>query len=179
MHNKIDLVEAASALDTSEDGASSEGGPSSGDDASQPAASAAADSAAGDTASPSASGTEAQPAASWAVRQLQRHSPASASAQQSYKPAAAPQQQQQQEAGQPSRVYVSAATGAGLGLLLQAIDRKVCLQAEPTKPDCEVGCCSGCPPFFCQCQNRWCLRCLFDVRVKGHHDVHRSASAPA
>jgi hypothetical protein len=112
VHNKMDLVEAASA-DTAVEVAGTE------DDA--------AEDAAGVPSSRTAADGQDVPTSSWPAPHVQQHSSASSPSHQPPQPAAAATGQQQ--AAQPSRVHVSAVTGAGLGLLLQEIDRKVCFKS--------------------------------------------------
>lgn len=107
VHNKMDLVEAASAGDDLEGSGTEDAAE---DAADVPGFSTAADS-------------QNVPTSSWPAPHLQQHSSASSPLRQPPQLAAAANGQQQ--AAQPSRVHVSAVTGAGLGLLLQEIDRKV------------------------------------------------------
>jgi hypothetical protein len=125
VHNKMDLVEAASADDGLE-------GAGTGDDAAEDAADVPGSRAAADS--------QDAPTSSWPAPHLQQHGSASSLSHQPPQPAAAANGQQQ--AAQPSRVHVSAVTGAGLGLLLQEIDRKVCL--------------SGCTPHHAPLSSRVC-----------------------
>lgn len=120
VHNKIDLLEATSAADAAEDSGSCEDSAFSEEMEPAPDACAAPDDAVA---------AEAPPAASWAESQLQQHMPTGGREQHLHQPSAAAAPEQQQ-----TRVNVSAVTGAGLGLLLQEIDRKVRLEADPFRP---------------------------------------------
>jgi hypothetical protein len=108
VHNKMDLVEAASAEDCVEGSGTEDAAE---DAAEVPDSSTAADS-------------KTVPTSSRPAPHLQQHSSASGPPHQPPQLAAAATGQQQ--ALQLPRVHVSAVTGAGLGLLLQEIDRKVC-----------------------------------------------------
>ena len=106
----MDLVEEASADDDVE-------GAGSADDAAEDASDVSGIRTAADS-------QDAPSTSSWPALRFQQHGRARSLSHQPPQPAAAAKVQQQ--GMQPSRVHVSAVTGAGLGLLLQEIDRKVC-----------------------------------------------------
>lgn len=110
VHNKMDLVESTSAGDEVERTGTDD---------------AAAAAAPGVPGQGTADDSLDTPTGSWAVRQLQQDRCASGLLHQPQQLAAAADRQQL--VAQPPRVHVSAVTGAGLGTLLQEIDRKVCL----------------------------------------------------
>lgn len=135
MYNKVDLLESECMADTdaAEDSAATAEAaspqlPSSPE--ADPAAQrvAAADQRHTPAGCRSHPAVEMPPDGAWAVRQLQGRT--SADKRQQWRRSGTAAEgpavpQGQQRVPRPSRVHVSAATGAGLGLLLQEIDRKV------------------------------------------------------
>lgn len=141
VYNKVDLLESACMVgtDAMEDSAASAEAlssklPSSSEPSAHAAAAADQRHTPADLQDRPAAGVP--PNGAWAVRQLQGRDSADEQRRRRHRPqrsgtaaggSAVPQDRQ--HVPRPSRVHVSAATGAGLGLLLQEIDRKVSIRS--------------------------------------------------